>query len=183
VEPPNTLIKLIRSTIGDDNIKPIQVKNALKRLLTQTSEVEISSNYESEVETMSVDSVEFRGKEYSENHHKKGKPQEVLELFRTIDKFCIELAPNDVKRRYLSKYVRYSHFKNIFCCVHLQKSGLRVWLKLKYSDLENPPEYVRDVSNIGHWGVGNVELAIDSLERFQYAKFLIQKSLMNIKEK
>jgi len=61
-------------------------------------------------------------------------------------------------------------------CVHLQKSGLRVWLKLNYSDLESPPEYVRDVSNIGHWGVGDVELAIDSIQRFQSAKGLIQKS-------
>ena len=49
-------------------------------------------------------------------------------------------------------------------------------MKLKYSNLESPPEYVRDVSNIGHWGVGDVELAIDSLERFQNAKVLIQES-------
>ena len=32
MEPPNTLIRLIRSTIGDDTIKPMQVKKALKRL-------------------------------------------------------------------------------------------------------------------------------------------------------
>ena len=106
----------------------------------------------------------------------KGKPQEVLELFRTIDKFCRELEPTAVQKKFLAKYVRYSHGKNIFCCVHLQKSGLRVWLKLNYLDLESPPEYVRDVSKIGHWGVGDVELAIDSLERFQNAKLLIQKS-------
>jgi len=42
--------------------------------------------------------------------------------------------------------------------------------------MENPPEFVRDVSNIVHWGVGDVELAIDSIERFQNAKPLILKS-------
>ena len=116
------------------------------------------------------------GKEYTEEYHLKGKPQEVIELFRTIDKFCRELDPTAVQRKYLAKYVRYSHSKNIFCCVRVQKSGLRVWLKLNYSDLENPPEYVRDVSDIGHWGVGDVELAINSIQRFQSVKGLIQRS-------
>jgi len=171
MEPPNTLIRLIRSTIGDDTIRPMQVKNALKRLWAQTSDVEITSTYERRREVRRV-----RGKEYTEEHHIEGKPQEVVELFRTLDKFCRDLDPTDVQRKYLKWYVRYSHGGNIFCCVHLQKSGVRVWLKLKYSDLESPPEYVRDVSNIGHWGVGDVELAIDSLERLQNAKGLIQES-------
>lgn len=51
-EPPNTLIKLIRSTIGDDTIKPIQVKKALKRLWAQTSEIGISSTYKIGAEAM-----------------------------------------------------------------------------------------------------------------------------------
>jgi len=175
IDPPNTLIRLIRSTIGDDTIKPTQIKKALKTLWAQTSEIETASTFGEE--PTPLERVKMRGKEYSEEHHLKGKPQEVVELFRTTDKFCRELDPTVVQRKYLAKYVRYTHGRNIFCCVHLQKSGLRVWLKLNYSDLESPPEYIRDVSNIGHWGVGNVELAIDSIQRFQPAKGLIQKSL------
>lgn len=174
MEPPNTMIRLIRSTIGDDAIKPTQVKKALNRLWAQTSEVEIPSTSGPSVETMPPERGEV--KEYSDAHHIKGEPKEVVELFWTIDKFCRELSPTAVQRKYLAKYVRYTHGKNIFCCVHLQKSGLRVWLKLNYKDLESSYEYVRDVSNIGHWGVGDVELAIDSIQRFQSAKRLIQKS-------
>ena len=174
MEPPNTLIRLIRSAIEDDTIKLTQVKKALKRLWAQTSEIKIPSTFG--VEPVPPERTKEKGKEYSEEHHLKGKPREVVELFRTIDKFCRELDQISVQRKYLAKYVRYTHGKNIFCCVHLQKSGLRVWLKLNYSDLENPPEYVRDVSNIGHWGVGDVELAIDSIQRFQSTKGLIQKS-------
>ncbi len=176
MEPPNTLLRLIRSTVGDDTIKPTQVKKALKRLWAQTSEINIPLTYKFGVEPIPSTRTKVGGKEYSEEHHLKGKPQEVVELFRTIDKFCRELDPTTVQRKYLAKYVRYAHDKNIFCCVHLQKSGLRVWLKLNYSDIERPPEYVRDVSNIGHWGVGDVEIAIDSIQRFQNAKGSIQKS-------
>jgi predicted transport protein len=176
MEPPNTLVRLIRSTIGDDAIKPAQVKKALRMLWAQTSEVEIPTTYEFGATPIRPDRSRVRGREYDEEYHTRGKPQEVIELYRAIDKFCRELDPVAVQRKCLAWYVRYTRDKNIFCCVHLQKSGLRVWLKLNYSGLDSPPAYARDVSNIGHWGVGDVELAIDSLARFQSAKFLIQES-------
>ena len=180
-EPSNTLIKLIRSVIRDDTIKPTQIKNALKRLWAQTSEIEITPT--SNVESIHQEEIKVRDKEYGEEHHLEEKPREVVELFRTIDKFCRELDPTKVQRKYLAKYIRYTHGKNIFCCVNIQKNGLRVWLKLNYSDLENPPEYIRDVTKIGHWGVGDVEIVIDSLQKFQSAKSLIQKSFEKNREK
>lgn len=179
MDPPTTLTRIIRSTIGDDSIKPVQVKAALKRLWTQTSEVEvypISAGDAASTKTKIDDAKLRRGKEYSEEYHTKGKPREVTELFRTLDKFCRELDPNNVQKRYLAKYVAYAYVKSIFCSVHLLKSGLRVWLKLDYARLENPPDYVRDISNVGHWGVGDVELPINSLERLQEAKSLIRQS-------
>jgi len=169
--PPNTLVRLIRSTIGDHTVKPQQVRDALQRLWAQPPQVPITPPHPPTVKPPKVGR-----KEYTEERHTEDKPQEVIELFRTIDKWCLELDPGRVQRRYLSKYVRYSHGKNIFCCVHVQKSGLRVWLKLDYSDLESPPEYARDVSRIGHWGVGDVELAIDNLDKLQDAKGLIRQS-------
>lgn len=174
MDPPNSLIKLIRSMIGDDSIKPQQVKKALNRLWTQTSDIEVSYVPEPGKLESGIPGADRR--EYNEEHHITGKPQEVIESYRSIDKFCRELDPPNIKRKFLKTYVRYSHGKNTFCCVHLQKSGLRVWIKLKYGDLEKPPEYVRDVSHIGHYGVGDVELGIDSLEKFQESKVYIQKS-------
>jgi len=176
LDPPAKLIRIIRSAISDESIKPKQVKAALKRLWTQSSEVEIplSSPVIEGPEKPEIKSR--REKDYGEEHHTKGKPQEAIELFRTIDKYCRELDPSIVQRKYLAKYVSYLHGKAIFCCVHLQKSGLRIWLKLSYSYLENPPDFIRDVSNIGHWGVGDVEVGIDSLDKLQIAKLLIRQS-------
>jgi len=176
IDPPANLIKIIRSTISDESIKPIQIKSALKRLWAQSSDVEIPSISQIIEKPIKPEIKKRIGQEYGEEHHIKGKPQEVIELFRTVDKFCRELAPGIVQKKHLAKYVRYMHGKAIFCCVHLQKSGLRIWVKLNYSDLENPPDYVRDVSNIGHWGVGDVEIGIDSLEKLQISKSLIRRS-------
>jgi len=183
IDPPNVLIKHIRQLLKDDSIRPSQVKNALKRLWGQTSETQVPAASTATKSTMPQVKVLTKGKEYTENHHIGGKPQEVIELFRAVDRFCIELDPTKVQRYYCAKTVNYSHEKQIFCCIHLYTSGLRVWLKLKYADLKNPPEYARDVSHIGHWGVGDVELRIDSLQKFQDSKALIQSSFDQNKSK
>ncbi|MCL0056126.1 DUF5655 domain-containing protein [Dehalococcoidia bacterium] len=181
LDPPANLIRIIRSAIGDESIKPVQVKAALKRLWAQSSEVEIPSIYPVGEEFEKSEIKHRRGRDYGEEHHIKGKPQEVIELFRTADKFCRELDPTTVQRKYLAKYVSYLHGKAIFCCVHVQKSGLRIWLKLNYSRLEKPPDYVRDVSSIGHWGVGDIEIGIDSLEKLSAARSLIRQSFQENK--
>lgn len=176
VDPPNTLIRLIRSTITDENIRPAQIKSALKRLWSRTAEADATPPSESFGEPRPTRPSTSRRKDYGEQHHIEGHPQEVVELFRSLDKFCRELEPTKVERRYRAKSINYSYGNNIFCCVHLRKSGLRIWLKLKYSDLDHPPEYVRDVSHIGHWGAGDVELAVDKFEKLQMAQRLIEKS-------
>ncbi len=171
-DPPNSLVRLIRSKIGDDSVKPAQIRDALKRLWTQASDIEIPPTSE----YVSKSTREHRGKDYTEQHHTEGMPLETVELYRAIDGFCRELEPGAVTKKYRKLYVSYSCGNNVFCCVRLQKSRLRVWLKLKFSDLENPPHYSRDVSNIGHWGVGDVELILDDLATLQDARSLIRQS-------
>jgi predicted transport protein len=117
-----------------------------------------------------------RGKEYGEEFHTKGRSQKIIELFNSIDKFCLAIDPPNVQRSCRKKYINYSHSGKTFCSLHLWNSLIRIWLKLKYNDLEDPPDCVRDVTNIGHWGVGDVEVAINKFEQMEIAKFLIKKS-------
>jgi len=174
IDPPNSLIKLIRVKTKDDSITPMQVKESLRRLWPKSPTDEYLPNYKFERKP----SVKFetQGKKYDEKYHLEEKPQEVVELFKKADQYCVDLYPAGVERSYLAKYIKYSCVKNIFCCVHLQKSGLRIWLKVNYLELNNPPEYVRDVSRVGHWGVGDVELMVNNIERFHTVKDLIKKS-------
>lgn len=113
---------------------------------------------------------------YDEQYHTEGKPRDILELFHAIDDFCMNIATGSVTRQYLAKYVRYDYQGHIFCCVHVDKSKLRVWLKLKYNDLDNPPIYVRDVSKVGHWGTGDVEVNIANAMTLEGSKPLIRRS-------
>ncbi len=93
-----------------------------------------------------------------------------------VDKYCRELEPKLVKKKIQAKTINYSIDNKIFCSIHITKSGLRIWLKLIYSHLDSPPENVRDVSNLGHWGAGDVEIAVNYHEHLKDAKFYIHKS-------
>ena len=114
--------------------------------------------------------------EHDELHHTEGKPQEIVQLYREIDRFCLSLSPGDVQKKYRAMSVNYSLENRIFCCVRLQRNGLRVWLKLKYDRLPDTPSFARDVTNVGHYGSGDLELSISNIAQFPQTKALIRQS-------
>lgn len=120
--------------------------------------------------------------DYGEAHHTSDMPKEVFELYHAIDRFCLSLKPGSIVKRFLAKTVDFSDQNHRFCAVHLQQSGLRVWLKLKYSRLENPPSFARDVSNVGTWGkaTGDLELGISNSSQLEEAFPLIRKSFETV---
>jgi len=107
---------------------------------------------------------------------RSGKPNEVIELYRGLDRFCQDLAPGRVTRAYKALYISWALDKAIFCCAHLQRGGLRVWVKTDPKQLDPSASFARDVSKIGHWGVGNVELAVNGVDRLSDAEEYIRRS-------
>jgi predicted transport protein len=178
-EPPENLLRLVRKATGDEKLKPTQIRSALRLLWEGKSVVPRVGEVGKPALPISKSSVKEAAekvKDYGEGFHTSGRPREVVELYRAIDRFCLDLSPGAITRRHLAKYVSWSEGKRIFCCAHLQQSGLRVWVKLKYSELTDPPEFARDMSKVGHWGVGDVELAINTIERLKDAQPLIRQS-------
>jgi predicted transport protein len=113
---------------------------------------------------------------YSEHIHTQDKPTEVLEIYRQLDQFCFALSPSTVGKRYLAKYVAYRNGKRTFCTAHLQKGGMRIWLKLDYHSISNPRSFARNVRGVGHWGLGDLELRIATSEQLIEALPLIRRS-------
>jgi len=183
-ETPASFVRLIRKTLGDPSVSPSQIEQALRRIW-DTGKSPASSQEPSSV-------VERRGKpfrsekgraEYAESHHTDGKPNEVTELYRGLDRFCQELAPGQITRSYKAKTINWSLDEAIFCCAHLQQGGLRVWVKTDPRQLDPSVTFARDVSRIGHWGVGDVELAVSSLDRLRDAEAFVRKSFENATRK
>jgi predicted transport protein len=54
---------------------------------------------------------------------------------------------------------------------------LRLSLNMPFAELDDPKGLAKDVTGIGRWGNGDVELGIATLEEVPYAIGLIRQSL------
>lgn len=115
---------------------------------------------------------------YSIGEHLKGKPEKIKELFSTVQEYILGLDPS-IEEAPKKRYIAYKISQNI-ACVELQKGRLLVYLKLKINEEKNLPDSIRDVSNIGHFGTGNTEVSIKSLDDFERTKYLIEKSYQKV---
>jgi len=183
-ETPASFVRLVRKTMADSSVTPSQIEQALKRIWdtgkspAQTPEKALRLQRQDR----GVRTARPSG-EYEESHHTDGRPSEVLELYRGLDRFCQDLARGRITRSYKSKTVNWTLDNAIFCCAHLQQGGLRVWVKTDPKELDPAFTFARDVSRIGHWGVGDVELAINSLDRLRDAEAFVRRSFENATRK
>lgn len=195
VAPPRSFLNVVRETMGDRAIRPQQIKDSLARIWAENlaatpsaiADPSIRKSDEEGTPRKSAGAEKARvtrretavttSASCDESHHTAGKPQEVLALFRAIERICLSLKPGDIERRSLKMTVNYLCGKAIFCCVELQQGGIKVCLKLKYGRLENPPSFARDVSGVGHYGVGDLQLAISNMAQLEEVTPLIRKSL------
>ena len=193
LDPPRQLLNMIRAATGDQSIAPQRIKDSLTRVWRDAGVGTRLGRPASAHETPRLSPASASRTEGARNawrtrrarasdspsdeaHHISGKPQEVIELYRAIDRLCLSLAPGAITTRYLAKCIAYDSAKRSFCSIHILQAGLRVWLKLKYSRLVSPPAFARDVSNVGHWGAGDVELGINSVSLLEEAAPLIRQS-------
>ena len=76
----------------------------------------------------------------------------------------------------LKLYVAYKFAKNI-ACVEIQSQKLIITLNTNYRD--GLPKFARDVSKIGHWGTGNLELQVKTQEELELALPIIRETYLS----
>ena len=179
IETPTSFIRLVRQAMADSSVTPSQIEQALRRIWDTGKEPVAGRTETGSLRREKTATSDRPTAEYTETHHTEGKPNEVIELYRALDRFCQDLAPGKVTRAYKSKHISWSLDKAIFCCAHLQQGGLRVWVKTDPKALDGSMSFARDVSKLGHWGTGDVELAVNSLDRLRDAEAFVRKSFEN----
>jgi hypothetical protein len=176
-DPPAVLLRAVRKAINDTTLTPKQIRRVLPRIWQGQPAQEPSLSHAPPA-TQKKGSRRKGGEsvDYGESHHTREKPKEVVELYRALDRLCQDMAPGQVVRRFLAYYVSWSLGKRAFCTAHLQQGGLRVWVKADPKEISGAPACVRDVSAIGHWGTGNVEIGVNGPEGLQTAAPFIRMS-------
>lgn len=96
------------------------------------------------------------------------------DLFEAFRKEVLALDPC-VTEEFLKLYVAYKAETN-FVDVVPQAKRLRLSLNISFSDINDPKGLCKDVSNIGRWGNGDVEIGLASLDELPYVMGLVRQS-------
>jgi len=88
----------------------------------------------------------------------------------------IESISDDVSSLTLKRYKAFRRINN-FATLVIKRSGeCSIYLKIDFIEEYSEIKSIRDVKNIGHWGTGNIEIKLQSIEEFDSIFHLIKKS-------
>lgn len=95
-------------------------------------------------------------------------------LFESLDKRIMNLSPA-VKKEYKKMYVAYKLDTN-FVDIVFQKQRLRISVNMKFSDIIDPNGICRDITGIGRWGNGDVELFMEDQAELDQVMEIVKQS-------
>lgn len=125
---------------------------------------EVLSNYGAEEKATTVYTIE-------QYEHLKG---DMLDLYQALKKRILNIDAS-VKEEYKKLYIAFKSSTN-FVDITPQKVRLRLILNIDYTDVIDPKGLCKDVSGLGKWGNGDVEVGISNLNELEDVMDLIQQA-------
>lgn len=95
-------------------------------------------------------------------------------LFDMLDRRICNLSP-DVKREFKKLYIAYKLDTN-FVDIVVQKQRLRISLNMKFPEIYDPKGICRDITGLGRWGNGDVEVFFEHTSEINNVMELIEQS-------
>lgn len=95
-------------------------------------------------------------------------------LFESLDKRIMNLSPA-VKKEYKKLYVAYKLDTN-FVDIVFQKQRLRISINMKFSEINDPNGICKDITGLGRWGNGNVELFMEHQDELDQIMEIVKQS-------
>jgi len=112
---------------------------------------------------------------YTEDSLLEGKPDDMIDLYEKFKAAILDLSP-DIEVKPQKHYIAFKKGANV-CGIEIQKNALKICINVK-DKLDDPKKITKDVSTIGHWGVGNYEVKVDSDKDLEYIMSLVKQALV-----
>ena len=113
--------------------------------------------------------------EYTIDDHPHLLTPSMRPVFEAFRKAVLALDPC-VSEEFLKLYVAYKAETN-FVDVVPQAKRLRLSLNMRFADVNDPKGLCKDVTGMGRWGNGDVEIGLSKLEDLPYVIGLVRQSL------
>ncbi|GAA6863567.1 DUF262 and DUF1524 domain-containing protein [Helicobacter pylori] len=97
------------------------------------------------------------------------------ELFDILSKE-IKALDERITENFNQDYISYK-FKTNFVDIVVQTKDLKLYLNMKFNELQDEKNLARDMTNKGHLGNGNIEVKLETKENIPYCLGLIKQAL------
>ncbi len=115
---------------------------------------------------------------YSVGQHTGSKPSAIVDLFESVDSYAMALG-EDVQRRPVKLYIGYFAGKHSFFTLELKQTKIYAYISLPPADAKPWSDGdMRDVTSIGHYGMGDTEFVLRSTDQLPRLKALLQQSYL-----
>ncbi len=98
------------------------------------------------------------------------------ELFDILSKEIKALDEKRIVENFNQDYISYKFDKN-FVDIVVQTKDLKLYLNMKFNELQDEKNLARDMTNKGHLGNGNIEVKLETKENILYCLGLIKQAL------
>lgn len=101
-------------------------------------------------------------------------PEEQRILYDELCNFIFSLG-DDINIKELKLYIAFTRLKN-FACLCPMHGWFKLWLHLNPENITLEKNFSRDVRNKGHWGTGDLELSLRTMDDLTKARPLIERA-------
>ena len=115
---------------------------------------------------------------YDNMEHYPEMRKEIKEKYEELDKRILALNDN-IERVYTKYYVAYKYEYSNFAEIIIYKWSINLLLDIPYDNILDERNICEDISNVGSWGTGHVQIKIRNDADIDYIIGLIKQSLEN----
>lgn len=170
VKQINRNIELLRYRRFDDQLLMIELVHAPKVAKSVVTPAEASETGDS----VSATPRDYTGQRIDARIAKASK--ELRDLYEAVASYLMALG-DDVQTKELKFYVAFKRIKNFACLeVYPQVKVVTAYLKISPDAVMLEDGFTRDVRKIGHFGTGDLEVTIRTMDDFSKAQPLFQRA-------
>lgn len=114
-------------------------------------------------------------KKYTEEDTLDGKSDDVKSLYNNLKEFILSNY-DDIEIKHLKLYYVFKVNNKIIASAKVLSNNINTWINIKETTPNDPDNKIRDVTNIGHYGVGDYQFRIRSEDDFYYFNRLFKQS-------
>ncbi len=179
-EPPVGWLDAIAARLGAPTVPVDALRRSLARVLDAPDSAALLPESKSTAATGGTVPLGLpgppRGQEYPLDHHLGNKSALIKDVFDDVNAFAMALG-GDVTRRIRKQYVGYFRGKRSFVTVELQHRRAILYLSLNPTTAQPwREESMRDVRKVGHFGMGDTEYSLRTVDQLDEVKTLIRTS-------